>query len=168
MTLARPLLFLALPAALSLGACSKPEPPTVTPISGRVVSISSAGMNVEAKLEAYNPNDFDMTVKSFTAAITLDHQYNVGTVTAPHALKLPAKKKKTFDMPMSLKWNDVAAIGPLALQNRDVPWEAEGTVKVTAEDITVEVPFKVGGTVTHKQIVDAVGKSIPKIPGLPF
>jgi LEA14-like dessication related protein len=164
----RPLVFAAL-ATSALGACSKPEPPTVTPISGRVMSIDSTGMKVEAKLEAWNPNDFELGVKSFTAKITLDHQYNIGTVTSPHAVMLPPKKKKTFEVPISLKWNDVAALAPLALQNRDVPWEAEGTVKVSADSIDVELPFKVSGTVTHQQIVQAVGKSLPKgLPALPF
>jgi LEA14-like dessication related protein len=162
---ARPLLFAA---ALALGACSKPEPPTVRPISGKLVSISPTGMTVEAKLEATNPNDFELSVKSFTATVTLDHAHNIGTVTSPHAVTLPAKKKKQIDVPITLKWNDVAALAPLALSNRDVPWEAEGTVKIGADVMDVELPFKVSGVVTHAQLSQAVGKSLPKLPGLPF
>jgi LEA14-like dessication related protein len=165
MSSARPLLFAA---ALGLVACSKPEAPTVTPISGRVTGISTSGLDVAAKLEAYNPNDFDISVKSFTATVTLDHQYTIGTVTIAHAVELPAKKKKVFEVPISVKWNDVAALAPLALSNRDVPFDAEGKVKVSAASLDVELPFKVSGVVTHQQITQAVGRSIPKIPGLPF
>jgi LEA14-like dessication related protein len=167
MNAARPLPLL-FAAALALGACTKPEPPTVTPISGRVTRIDGTGLTVEAKLEAYNPNDFDIKVKSFTATVVLDNQYNIGTVTASHAIDLPAKKKKQFDLPITMKWNDVAALAPLAMSNRDVPYEASGTVKVSAESIDVDVPFKVNGTVTHQQISQAVGRSLPKLPGLPF
>jgi LEA14-like dessication related protein len=165
MNAARPLLAAAV---LSLAACSKPEPPTVTPISGRVTSISTTGITVEAKLEAHNPNDFDLNVKSFTATVVLDNTYNIGTVTSPHAIKLPAKKKKQIEIPIALKWNDVASLAPLAMSNKDVPYEASGTVKVSAESIELELPFKVTGIVTHAQIMQAVGKSIPKVPGLPF
>jgi hypothetical protein len=49
-----------------------------------------------------------------------------------------------------------------------VPYEASGTVKVSAESIDVEVPFKVSGVLTHQQVVQAVGSAIPKVPGLPF
>lgn len=164
MNVARPLFA----AALALAACSAPEPPTVKPISGRVSAIDPSGITVEAKLEAHNPNDFDIKVKSFTASIVLDNKHNIGTVTSLHAITLPAHKKKVFDLPIAMKWNDVAALAPLALSNRDVPYEASGKVKVSAKSIDLEIPFTVTGVVTHAQIVQAVGSSIPKIPGLPF
>ncbi len=155
-------------ATVALVACSRPEPPTVTPISGRVISISNTGITVEAKLEGYNPNDFDIAVKSFTATVVLDHQYNIGTVSSPHAVSLPARKKKVFEVPISVKWNDVGALAPLALSNKDVAYDATGTVQVSAGSVDVDGPFAVSGVVTHAQISQAVGKSIPKIPGLPF
>lgn len=165
MIVARPFLAAAL---FALAACSRPEPPTVQPISGRVSAISNTGITVDAKLEAYNPNDFEISVKSFTATIVLDHQYDIGTVTSQHAVTLPAKKKKVFEVPISLKWHDVGALAPLALSNKDVPYEASGSVKVDTGAMDLDVPFKVAGVVTHAQISQAVGKSIPKIPGLPF
>lgn len=165
MNVARPLLAAA---AVALAACSAPEPPTVKPVSGRVSQIDTNGITVEAKLEAHNPNDFDIDVKGFTATIVLDNKHNIGTVSSQHALTLPANKKKVFDLPISIKWNDVASIAPLALSNRDVPYEASGKVKVGAKSVSLELPFKVTGMVTHAQIVQAVGSAIPKIPGLPF
>ena len=165
MIAARPLLAAA---ALALAGCSTPEPPTVKPISGRITTIDSNGITVEAKLEGHNPNDFDIKVKSFTATIVLDDKHNIGTVTSQQAITLPAEKKKVIDLPIAVKWNDVASLAPLALQNRDVPYEASGKVKVAAKSIDVELPFKVTGTVTHAQIMQAVGSAIPQIPGLPF
>jgi len=140
----------------------------VNPVSGRVTGISTAGIDIEAKLEGYNPNDFDISVKSYTVSLTLDHQLHVGTVTSKRGVDLPARKKKVFEVPISVKWNDVAALVPLALSNRDIPFEADGKVKLSGDVIDVELPFKVGGVVTHQQISQAVGKAIPKIPGLPF
>jgi LEA14-like dessication related protein len=153
-------------ATLALSACSPPEAPTVKPVSGKVTGINTSGIEVEAKLEAYNPNDFEIQVKSFSAAVTLDHQIKVGTVSSPQTVTLPAKKKKVFEIPISVKWNDVLALAPLALSNRDVPWDADGTVKISASSLDVDVPFKVNGTLTHQQITQAVGRSVPRIPGL--
>jgi len=168
----RPLVLLAavlgLAACTRLGGCTKPEPPTVKPVSGRITGINNTGLEVEAKLEATNPNDFDIQVKSFTATVTLDHQINLGTVTSNQAVTLPANKKKVFELPIVVKWHDVSALVPLGLSNRDVPWDADGTVKVSAESLEVNVPFKVDGVVTHQQIVTAVGRSLPRLPALPF
>jgi LEA14-like dessication related protein len=165
MRAARPLLFAA---ALGLLQCTKPEPPTVKPVSGKVTGINGTGLDVEAKLEAHNPNDFEIKVKSFSATVTLDHKLSIGPVSSPQAVTLPANKNKVFDVPISVKWNDVAALAPLALSNKDVPWEAEGTVKIVAESLEVSLPFKVNGVITHQQLVSAVSKSLPKLPALPF
>jgi LEA14-like dessication related protein len=155
-------------AATSLAGCTKPEVPTVKPVSGRVIGINTSGVEVEAKLEAYNPNDFDIEVRSYTANLTLDHTINLGSVTSQRVVSLPAKKKKVFDVPMNVKWTDAQQLAPLALSAKDVPWDADGKVKIGGDSIDVELPFKVNGVVTHQQIVQAVGRSIPKIPGLPF
>ena len=152
---------------VSLAACSTPELPTVKPLSGRVVGINTTGLEIEAKLEAYNPNDFDIQVKSYTATITIDRTIDAGTVTSQQTITLPANKKKVIDVPMNVKWNDATALAPLALSNRDVPWEANGKVKIGGS-LDVELPFKVSGTLTHQQISQAVSRSLPKIPGLPF
>jgi LEA14-like dessication related protein len=164
-------LLVATAAVLSLSACSAcspPEAPTVKPISGRVTGINTGGLEVEAKLEAWNPNDFDIQVKGFSADVMLDKKIDLGTVTSSVAVTLPARKKKVFEIPIGVKWNDAAAVAPLAFSNRDVPWAADGTVKISARSLDVDVPFKVSGVVTHAQIVQAVGRSVPKIPGLPF
>jgi LEA14-like dessication related protein len=159
---------LLLAAALGLAACSRPEPPTVRPISGRVTSIGTNGIALSAKLEADNPNAFEVSIKSLSATITLDGKYTVGTVTIPNAITLPAKKKKQFEVPISMPWGNVADVAPLALQNRDVPYEVKGTVKGGAEGIDLEMPFTETGVVTRQQIQQAVGSAIPKGIPLPF
>jgi LEA14-like dessication related protein len=164
MLLATAVLALAAPL---LASCTKPELPTVKPVSGKLTGINTTGIEVEAKLEAYNPNDFDIEVRGYTATMVLDHKINVGTITSQQKVTLPAKKKTTFDVPVNVKWNDATQLAPLALSTRDVPWDAEGKVKIGGDMIDVELPFKVNGTLTHQQIVQAVNRSLPKIPGLP-
>jgi LEA14-like dessication related protein len=165
MNRARALLFATV---LVYGGCTRPEPPTITPISGRVTQISPSGITVTAKLEGYNPNGFHIRVKSATTHLVLDSTYDVGTMTLQYPVDLPSQKRQTFEIPVSLNWRDVLTLVPMALSNRDVPYVADGTIQVSAASIDLEVPFKVTGFVTHKQLVEAVGRSVPKIQGLPL
>ena len=52
---ARPL---ALAAAFGLLACSKPEPPTVRPVSGRFVGINTTGLELTASHDQVRLRDF--------------------------------------------------------------------------------------------------------------
>ncbi len=161
---ALPLLFAA---ALALAGCSRPEPPEITQVSGKVTSIDPSGIGVQATIEARNPNDFDLEIKSFTAKLTLDNNVDLGNISGPNPVKLPKKKKTKFNVPISIKWRDAAALAPIAASGRDVPYVVDGTVELR-EPVEMSVPFKVTGTVTHAQIMQAVGKSTPKVQGLPI
>ena len=159
--------FLLLATVLVGLACTRPEPPTITPISGRVTRISPTGITVEAKLEGYNPNSFNIRVKGATAHVVLDEKVDVGTMKLPFPVVLPAGKRQLFDIPIALNWRDVVSLAPLALSNRDVPYVADGTINISAADIDLEVPFRVTGLVTHQQLMQAASRSIPQIQGLP-
>src|ERR1043165_3232397 len=105
-----PLRLLGLLAALVCAAllgCSKPKPPTVPPRSARVTNVSLQGIDLEAQLTVYNPNDVDLEVKSVTAKVVLDKKYDVGTFTENKPVHLPAKKKTNVTMPIKVRWADV-------------------------------------------------------------
>src|SRR5512132_2132749 len=101
-------------AAIALVACAKPEPPRLTPLSARVTAISPLGIDVELKLDAENPNASDLSARSVTATITVDGRFTLGSVTVPHAIKLPAHKKTTLDVPVSSRWKDLSGLVSLA------------------------------------------------------
>ena len=164
MSCARAVLF-AVATAFVSSACARPEPPTITPIAGRVVSISASGIKVEAKLEAYNPNGFDIRVERATTHLVLDRTFDAGTVTLPFPVDLPAKQRKDIDVPVALSWTDALQIAPMAISNRDVPYVADGTIRVSAASLELDLPFKVTGFVTHQQLVQAV-RSLPTLKGL--
>ena len=153
-------------AALVLVACAKPEPPRLTPLSARVTAISTAGIDVEIKLEAENPNGSALTARSLTATITLDGRHVLGTVTVPHRISLPAHQKTTIDVPLSSKWQDLSALVNLATSGKDIPYTVDGSMDLGGDTLSLNVPFSVGGTVTRQQLTQAMLKSIPTIPGL--
>ena len=154
-------------AALAMVSCSGPEPPTLTPVSGAITSVSPAGLGLRVKLEAYNPNSFGLTTRDVTAKVTLDGRYDAGTVTIRHALDLPAQKRTALDIPVTMTWQDLAGLAGLAAAGRDIPYTVEGTVAVGGEKLNVNVPFRIAGSVTQKQLLQATMSSLPQIPGLP-
>jgi LEA14-like dessication related protein len=154
-------------AALAVAGCSGPEPPTLTPVSGTITSVSPAGLGLRVKLEAYNPNSFGLTTRDLNAKVTLDGRYDAGTVTSRHAIELPAQKRTPIDIPVTMTWRDLTGLAGLAASGRDVPYTVEGTVAIGGEKLNVNVPFRIAGTVTQKQLLDATMSSLPKIPGLP-
>jgi LEA14-like dessication related protein len=159
---------LVLVAASFVVACSKPEPPVITPKEASVTAITGTGVDLRASLEAYNPNRIALDARTVTAKMVLDGKYDLGTVTIPHAIALPAGARVTLDVPVSIKWNDFAPLLTLAASNHDVPYEITGTVNVGGEKINFDLPFSVKGTMTHAQIVQATMRSIPQIPGMPM
>src|SRR5689334_18078330 len=82
----------AFACSLALG-CSRPDPPTLTPEQATVTHISPDGLDVDVKLEAYNPNSIDLSARSVKAKVTLDGKYHVGDVKTAAGVKLPAHKR---------------------------------------------------------------------------
>lgn len=154
-------------AALLALACSKPEPPTISPKSGEVTGVTPRGVDMKVSLEAKNPNGFDITARSVTAKITLD-RYDLGTVTSPSGVTIPAHGSSTFAVPVSVTWNDLGAIAAMAATQADVPYKVDGTITLGSDKISFDVPFHLEGKVPHDQIVKATLQSLPKIPGLPL
>lgn len=153
-------------AALSLVACAKPEPPRLTPLSAKVTSISTQGIEVDLKIAAENPNGSALTARSLTATITLDGRFVLGTVTVPHRIQLPAHQKTILDVPVTSRWQDLSSVVSLATAGKDVPYKVDGTVELGGDTLNITVPFQVAGTITREQLAQAALNSLPKIPGL--
>jgi LEA14-like dessication related protein len=163
---------LALLAALALmspmAACAKPEPPVITPKETRVTAVDPLGVSFLARVEATNPNKFELATQGVTARIVLDNDVDLGTVTAPQAVTLPAGQTVLLDLPLAIKWSDLGVVGKLALANRPMPFRIEGHVKIGGEKLNVAVPFKVAGTISREQLAGAALRGLPGgIPGLP-
>jgi LEA14-like dessication related protein len=159
---------LVLALALAVSGCSRPEPPTLTPEQARVTSINPAGIDLSVRLEAYNPNSVDLSARKVVARVKLDGRIDLGTVKVPTALKLPAQRRTKLDVPLSVKWSDLSLVIGLATSNRSVPYEIDGTVELGGDALSVDVPFRIGGTISHDELVRATANSLPKIsiPGL--
>ena len=61
-------------AALVLvtASCKKPEPPTIVPKEAKVTAVGPAGVTMQVKVDAVNPNSYPLTAQSITARAKLD------------------------------------------------------------------------------------------------
>lgn len=166
--ISRRVLFAGAFIALLGSACSKPEPPTLVPKEAKVTAVGPTGLSLLLRMEATNPNRVTLSAQSVTGKATLDGKWDVGTVTISKPIALPPNVPTMIDVPLTLPWTDLNALGALATAPGPVPYVVEGTVAVGGERLNVNLPFRLSGTITREQIANAALKSLPAIPGLTF
>jgi LEA14-like dessication related protein len=158
--------FVAAGCLVALIACSKPDPPVLTPKSARVTQVSLAGVDLMLDVEAMNPNAVELAIREVSGKVVLDGKYDLGIATVAAPIRLPAGARTEVAVPMALTWKDVSALATLAASSRAVPFTVDGTVNVGGERLNVDVPFHLTGTLTHDDLVKAAQRSLPGLPGL--
>jgi LEA14-like dessication related protein len=156
---------LALLAGCARG-CSKPVAPVLTPHRAAVTGIGLAGIDMSVELGVENPNRIDLSARSVTAHVVLEDQVDLGTVTVSRPLTIPAGQATELSVPVSVKWQDVATLTALALSNRDIRYDVDGAVNVGGETLNVNVPYRLSGTITHADLINATMRSLPALPDL--
>jgi LEA14-like dessication related protein len=149
-------------ALLAVG-CSRPKPPTITPEKATITAIGPMGIDMLVQLGVDNPNRLDLAVRSVTAKVRLDGRYDLGTITIPQPVTLPARKRTELVVPLSIKWQDISALLSLAGVNRSVPYDVDGTVTLGGDLLQVDVPFRLTGLLTHEQVLAAARNSLPQL-----
>ncbi len=166
MPLTRRSLLVAIVGLAAVVACDKPQPPQLTPQEAKVTAVDMTGFDMTVKMDAFNPNGFDLTVQSVVAHVIVDGNQDLGTVTASKAITLAANAHTTIDVPMNVKWKNAAGFATIAASRRPVPYTLDGTATVGGNRLNVDIPFKLQGTMTAEQLQQAGLKSLQGIPGL--
>lgn len=148
------------------GACSKPKAPQLTPQEATITSVDLDGFALRVKVDAFNPNTFPLSVRGISAHVIVDATHDLGIVTASQPISLPALAHTPLDVPMSVKWKGLGALATLAASKRAIPYVIDGTATVGGENLNVDVPFKLPGTITGDQLEQAGLKSLERLPGL--
>lgn len=148
-------------------ACSKPQQPQLTPKEVTVTAVDLSGFDMRVKMDAYNPNGFDLAIRSVVAHVVVDGNQDLGTVTSSQPVTLPAGARSTIDVPMTAKWKNLEGIATLAGAKKSVPYTVDGTATVGGERLNVDVPFKLSGTMTPEQLQGALMKSLQGLPAIP-
>jgi LEA14-like dessication related protein len=152
---------------LATGACKKPLPPQLTPKEAKVTAVDLTGFDMRVKMEAFNPNGFELSVRSVVGHVVVDGTHDLGTVTSAQPISLPANARTVIDVPLNMKWKGAVNLATLAAARRAIPYTVDGTATVGGESLNIDVPFKLQGTITPEQLQQAGLKSLQNIPGLP-
>jgi hypothetical protein len=144
--------------------CSRPEPPTLSPEGARITSISTAGIDVEVRVDATNPNDHQLSAAGVKARILLDGALEVGAVISNQPIELPAKKRAVLDIPFSVKWADPGPLAALAESGRSIGYDVDGSVEFHGAGAVLQTPFKIKGTLSHDDLVRATQPPAPPPP----
>ena len=153
-------------ASVGLCGCTKPKNPQLTPKEVTVTSVDITGFDMRVKMEAFNPNGFDITVRNIVAHVILNGTQDLGTVTASQPITLPANARTPIDVPMNVKWKGLGGLASLAQARAPVPYTVDGTATVGGESLNIDLPFKLEGKITPEQVQQAAAKSLQGIPGL--
>jgi LEA14-like dessication related protein len=162
----RSLVLPVLLVVVALTACSKPQPPQLTPQQVAVTAVDVSGFDMRVKMDAFNPNGFAITVQSVVAHVIVDGSQDLGVVTSSTPIALPAGAHTAIDVPMNVKWKGLGGLATLAQARKPVPYTVDGTAKVGGESLNVDLPFKLQGQITPEQVQQAAMKSLQAIPGL--
>ncbi len=145
-------------------ACQKPEPPKLEPESAAVESIDDKGLTLNVTLDAHNKNSVPLVARSVKAKVVLGGRVDLGEVEVSTKIKLPANKHTKLEVPLTMKWKDVAAIGLMAATKPSIPFVVTGTAEIGSDDVSFDVPFETEGELTRDQLVVITSKALPKLP----
>ncbi len=158
---------LALALALGLGTgCNEVQPPNVTPTTVTITKVTAEGAEIEASVEATNPNKVELTANTVASKVTIGGKPGVANAMVTSSLVLPALQKAPAKIPLRIAWVDKAALGALAEAKTTAPYEVEGTVDFVAAGggKSVRTVFVVKGTMSAEDLARAAGASTAAPP----
>lgn len=149
---------------LALCACSKPEPPRITPKEVKLVALNDKGIDVVVRLAAENPNGIDLDASRIDATLSFDDGLEIGKTSSAKAVHLPAHRTVDVSVPVSLRWKNLSALAPYALRDT-VPFTVKGEVQMGGV-LSIGVPFSIKGVLTRADLMKLALSVLPGIPGL--
>jgi hypothetical protein len=150
--------------AVGCSSCSKAEAPKITPEAVRVLTISPAGAQLETTLDAYNPNDEDLSASSMTTTVSVGGKPEVARATVSTPLDLPAKQRLRVTVPITVEWVDTETLKAFAAANQEAPYSVDGSVEFQGKRGKVQAPFHVAGTMSPAELRQATTAAPPTPP----
>ena len=111
-------------------------------------------------MSALNPNGVDLTATDVASHLVVGKTHDLGTLTLPKSVTLPAGKVTEIDVPVTLKWSEVGVLAQLASSGSAVPFTVDGTLDMGGA-LHMGVPFHMVGAITREQLLGAAMNSMP-------
>lgn len=157
---------LSLSLVVGLAACSKPEPPKITPHAARVQSVTPLGVGLALELDVENKNPFPLIVQEVSGTLKLGAGVEVGRARSEPKGNVPAKATTRVPATLDVPWTQLGALAPLAASGKPVPYTFDGTAKIGSTKLTFDVPFTVKGEISQAQAIQAGIRGLGGLGGL--
>jgi LEA14-like dessication related protein len=140
--------------ALTVAACSRPVPPTVTPREVRVTRVDPTRLVLSVVLDVNNPNSFSIVAQAVDGTLELENGTLLGRARVPVQTSIPAKASSQVTSELSVPWANLPALAPFALSGTDVRFRFRGTATIGGENLNVGVPFELAGLLNRAQVLE--------------
>jgi len=144
-------------ALVVTGACQTTHPPEVTTETVTTTKITPAAAEIEATLDAYNPNKADLTANSIDSKVTIGGKPDIAKAVVTEPLVIPAGQRIKVKLPIRVEWTDAAAIKALAATGQPAPYNVTGAVHFAGKGAEIQTAFKITGTMTTGELAQAAG-----------
>lgn len=141
-------------AVMGAVACSRPQPPTLTPEVARVAQVSASGIDLDVEVRVDNPNTFALHTRSVSGTLYVADGQKLGAGAAQPEQSIPAGGSALVPSRIHIAWQDVSALAPLLLKAA-VPYTFQGDVTLGSEDFNVTLPFSLDGQLSRSQLLSA-------------
>jgi LEA14-like dessication related protein len=115
-----------------------------------VDQISGGDLRITLKVEADNPNRFDLTLTALTYTFTLD-QRQVAKGALATEVHLPASARSMIDLPVTAHLSPTGGLLKSIFSARESTYKIEGTAHVSTAFGGTEVPFSGSGSFRLKK-----------------
>jgi LEA14-like dessication related protein len=153
----RRVVWLAL-AAVGLSAvataCSKPQPPSVTPHIVRITGVGARGLDLDVELQVHNPNSFPLSAEAVEGTLYSANDQRLGEGRSSPSNAIPANGSSIVASTVHVAWENLPALAPLLTVER-IPYEFRGDVTLGGESVHFSLPFTLSGELTRTQLLEA-------------
>jgi LEA14-like dessication related protein len=115
-----------------------------------VDQISSGDLHITLKIEAENPNRFDLTITALDYTFFLDHR-EVGKGSLANEVLLPASARSTVELPITARLSPTGGLLKSIFSARESVYKIEGTARVSTAIGGTTFPFTRTGSFKLKK-----------------
>lgn len=123
--------------------------PTFTLKSITVQPVSLAEMNLLLGVEACNPNNYDLEIKSLDFKVHLNHRL-LGAGVLRQGLLIPKAQTSEIRVPVRVGYADIGDCLKSIITGREIRYKLEGRARIKAGLGSVTVPFAREGSINQK------------------
>lgn len=145
----------ALAFTACLSACSRPEPPRLTPRSSSISGTTAQGLGLRVQFDAQNNNSIALTLRSLDVKTTIAGQEQ-GRARLTQVTRLPAHQTTPLAIAITVPWSNLPGLIFSTSLTENVPYQVTGTARIGSESLSFDVPFTLNSTMPRSVLLSAM------------